>query len=122
MAGTFLSNGMAWLNSQLRGEAGCDFVMVTYRRATDSISIRATLGEKLMRVTDGRGQARTERADLDFVIEAAVLTFGEPASGDKIDVNGDRYEAMPMGGEPCFRPERNGLWYRVHGKYVGAAS
>lgn len=121
-----LQTGLEWLAAQL-GTAVSQ--SVTYRRGTLSVAIDATLGAKVLRVTDSAGRTKVERADLDLIFPVAALDFGDgptdPAVGDYAEVAQGgttyRYDVLPIGTEPHFRKESRGVMLRVHTKLRGEA-
>lgn len=100
---------------------------VTYRRATDDVTLPATIGRTVFEQADDRGLvSRIESRDFLMRAEDLVLA-GAPAlpkAGDVVREDQDGrtfvYEVMAPGGEPPFRfsdPYRRTI--RVHTKHVG---
>jgi hypothetical protein len=123
-----LQSGAAWLAGKIKARAA---QTVTYRRGADSVSLSATLGHSLLRVTEGDGRTRTIRTDRDFLVTAADLVLsGEtvtPARGDAIDLTvgstAYRYKVLPYGkDEPLWRySEPSNAIMRIHCKSDGVA-
>ncbi len=122
-----LRNGVSWLLGQMQAELSDEAI---YSRGDRDIACRATLGRKLLRISDGAGQTRVEVTDADFLIAAADLRLGgldlEPSRGDRLrvalDVGVYEFEVAPYGDEPPFRwsdPWRT--IYRIHCKMIGPA-
>lgn len=120
-----LKTGLAWLSTQLNANAASE---VDYLRGAESVTLRATFGEKLLKLQDEDGGLRMEWTDVDFLIPAADLVLGgarvEPRRGDLVRVEGDDgtarlYEVRPMGGDPAWRyadPHRSMV--RIHAKFA----
>jgi len=126
-----LRDGAVWLAGKLKAFASRT---VLYRRGAVEVSVQATVGRTLLRLTDGYGGVRMERTDRDFLIAAADLaaafgpSFGEPEPGDRVTETGEdgavhTFEALPYGGtEPCWRwADDYRVLYRIHCKQVGVA-
>lgn len=98
---------------------------VTYYRGSQQVGsdLKATYGQTIHEQDSQFGILRW--VSQDFIFTAADLTLDgnviEPQRGDKIaDHNGNEFEVLGDGGEPCFRysdPYR--LTVRVHTKQVG---
>lgn len=119
-----LATGVAWQVAQLQGYASRSIV---YRRGMASVTINATLGRKLLQVTDPTsGDVLITHADRDYLIPASVLVLSaqtvKPARGDLIDDDGDRYEVVPPGpGEKEWQyGDGHNAMLRVFTKYIGA--
>lgn len=129
--GDVLKSGLAWLTSQMATHASQS---VTYARGSRTATVRATFGEKLLKLDDGDGGVRMEWTDISFVVPSVDMTLDgeavEPKRGDRFYVR-DRdaddlptgptriYEVMPYEGEPVFRytdPHRSQM--RIHAKFV----
>lgn len=119
-----LNTGMQWLGAQLQEHAAED---VTYRRGNVGVRITAVRGSKILRVSDGRGETKVIRPDLDFLIRAEDLDLGagmtDPERGDRIEIEeGDgiaAYEVMaPAPGEPHYRLP-DGVTFRIHTRRKG---
>lgn len=119
-----LKAGVEWLAAALKAGAS---QTVVYRRGALFVTLQATLGSKVLRVTDSAGRSKVERADLDFILTAADLDFGagpvDPVVNDQIDLTIDgvanRYDVQAIGSEPHFRKAAHGTLLRVHTKHRG---
>lgn len=125
MPQNMLRTGLDWLTTSLAANAADE---VIYSRGGDSVVVRATYGEKLLRLDDGEGGVRIEWADLDFCIPADQLVIAaeaiEPKRGDMIYVTGSdgatrTYRVSPLDGDQCYRSIHLGSMVRVHTKHVG---
>lgn len=111
-----LSNGMAWLSSQLKAHAS---ESVIYRRGSVSITVTAVRGSSAANETNQQGQ-QVRVFIRDFLIKAADLVIEsvatKPVPGDQIELaNGEIYEVMTDGADPGWRwsdPQHTTL--RVH--------
>lgn len=121
-----LQTGLSWLADQAAAYAS---ETVTYSRdGVGSVTLSAVLGSQLLRVSDGRGNTKVERADRDFIIVAADLVLGGqvtlPQRGDQIylTLGGviERFDVMPVGSEAAWRySDAHKLRLRVHTKSMG---
>jgi hypothetical protein len=122
-----LADGLSWLAGQMKASAS---TTITYKRGASSVSIDATFGSQVLRVSDRDGNSKVERPDADFIFTAADLNFGsgevEPDAGDYIEATfgstTKRFQLMPMnnGAEPAWRYcDPHQLMVRCHTKYVG---
>lgn len=118
-----LRRGNAWLTTQLKANASEPIV---YRRGTDSVSLCAIYGAKLLKLGDESG-FRLEWTDMDFLIPAADLVLSgnriTPERGDEIDITTDTgtetFQVFPFGGEPPWRwSDAFGSMIRVHTKRI----
>ncbi len=120
-----LRDGQAWLANELHEHMASE---VTYRRGTDEVTVRATIGRTLLKLSDGYGGARMVWTDRDFLIRAADLVLAgspsQPQRGDQIrEVVGAEtlvYEVLAPGEETPWRwsdPHRHVL--RIHTKHIG---
>jgi hypothetical protein len=120
-----LARGLAWLTGQFQAHASQP---VVYRRGVDAVAVCATFGQKLLKLDDGEGGVRMEWTDMDFLIPAASLDFGDgpflPERGDLIDIDAgatvETFEVAPYGFEAAWRwsdPHRTLV--RIHAKHVG---
>ena len=101
---------------------------VVYVRGTQSVTVSATFGQKLLKTHDQFGGIRMEWTDLDFIIIASELHFEDgilitPTRGDLVYVTVvsemQAYEVLPFGNEPCWRwSDPYNLQYRIHTKHV----
>jgi hypothetical protein len=117
---------MARLSARLQEKASSP---VTIRRGGLSVGTYATFGAKILKVTDGQGNTKIERADGDFTLPAANYNFGsgvvEPLSGDIFEVvfGGvtKQFQVMPVGGsEPAWRYcDAFQIDVRCHTKFIG---
>lgn len=119
-----ITDGMTRLAARLKAEAASS---VTYRRGPLSVSLTATMGSQLLRLSDGLGGMVIQRADRDFIITASDLVLNgdatEPRDGDIIDVsiggNTERFMVSPIGTEASWRhSDAAGTIYRIHTKHV----
>lgn len=80
-----ISEGMSWLSDQLKTQAA---TAITYRRGAWEVTLQATLGTQLLRVSDDFGASRVQWTDRDFIINADDLKLQgvktEPERGDEI--------------------------------------
>ena len=121
-----LKSGLAWLTSQLTAHAS---EIVTYARGYDSTEVHATLGRKLLKLSDEFG-IRIEWTDMDFLIPTVDLAFdGEPFTplrGDQLFVTIDettveQFEVFPFGDEPAWRwADPHHSIVRIHAKHIGS--
>lgn len=103
-----LEEGLAWLSNALKSSVA---KAVTYRRGTEEVSVKATIGKTLLKLSDDFGNVRMEWTDRDFLIAADDLVIaGEqvlPQRGDRIiEQQGTKtfvYEVLAPGGEPEWR-------------------
>ncbi len=104
-------------------------VIYTRPSTSQSVTVPATYGQKLLRTHDQFGALRIEWTDLDFIIDASLLHFDDlvlitPETGDQIFVaidSGDIqvYEVLPFGNDAPWRwSGTNGLQYRIHTKNI----
>ena len=121
-----LQSGQVWLADQLHEHVATE---VTYRRGSDEVTLRATIGRTLLKLDDGYGGVRMVWTDRDYLIRAADLVLGgtpaKPQRGDQIrEVFGEMtlvYEVLAPGKEPPWRwadPHRQ--MFRVHTKQVAS--
>jgi hypothetical protein len=119
-----LQSGQAWLADQLHEHVA---TQVTYRRSTDEVTVRATIGRTLLKLDDGYGGVRMVWTDRDYLIRGADLVLGgnpvQPQRGDQIrEVVGAQtlvYEVLAPGEEPPWRwadPHRQ--MFRIHTKQI----
>ncbi len=126
MATDMLAEGLSFLTDQLSEHASTN---VTYHRGSYSVTLPALMGQQLLKVFDGQGNAKMERADADFDIKASLLILNAavavPTRGDYITkVFGTitkRFDVMPVGSnEPAWRYlDPNQTMIRVHCKFAG---
>lgn len=123
-----LADGLAFLTQQLKAYAS---QTVTYARGYDSVDVQATFGNKLLKLDDGFGGIRMEWTDIDFLIPAADLDFGDgmltPTRGDLVHVTiGSQvqtFEVLPIGNEPAWRwSDPHQSMYRIHTKWIDLGS
>jgi hypothetical protein len=120
---SFIGRGMAWLTQK---QQDFDSVDVVYVRGIERVPMRATLGTKLLKISDGAGGWRMQWVDMDFLIPVASLVLSgretEPAKGDVIELpRGDEtlyFEVLPLPGEPGWRDDPHGTAWRIHTKRV----
>jgi hypothetical protein len=120
---SFIGRGMAWLTQKLQD---FDSVAVVYARGVERIDVKATLGTKLLKISDGAGGFRMQWVDMDFIIPCASLVLSgrtvEPRKGDVIELTrGEetaRFEVLPISGEASWRDDPHGTHWRIHGKRV----
>jgi hypothetical protein len=101
---------------------------VTYQRGTDSVTLQASYGAKLLKIDDGMGGIRLEWTDQDFKFLAADFHFPygdtiEPKRGDLVHatINGqvETFEVLPFGSEPPWRwSDPYHVNIRVHTKHI----
>jgi hypothetical protein len=121
--------GSRTLTSKLIKHGSVDAI---YARDDEDINVKAVIGSKLLRVSDGMGGFKILWTDLDFLIPVADLVF--PYLGPVIPMREDMiylimpyetqpFQVYPFGDtEPEWRycdPFQN--MYRIHTKYVGSA-
>lgn len=116
---------MTWLAGQLKDNVAAS---VTYIRGAYSVTLSATLGSQLLRLTDAGGNTKIERTDRDIVFSAADLILNgsatTPQRGDKFRVTfgstTTEYAVMAPDGEPPWRyADSHQTMIRAHGKYYG---
>lgn len=119
-----LRAGLAHLTSMLATHAS---ETVVYSRGGDSVSVSATVGQKLLRLDDMEGGSRLEYTDMDFLIPTAQLILNDepilPERGDLIERTiGDeisRYEVSPYGSDAAWRySDPHQSIVRIHTKSV----
>jgi hypothetical protein len=119
-----MRDAAVWLADKLNRNAA---ESVVYSRGASSVTVKATVGEQPLRLTDEYG-VRIEFGNVDFCIDAAAIDFGdgptEPAPGDQIRRTAGNvvpvYEVMAPQGEPVWRPaDSYGIKLRIHSKQVG---
>ena len=114
-----LRAGTTWLSGVQA--AGCS-QSVTYRRGSTTSTINAVVGRFGMDFTSPQGGVSLAREDLDFIIRVADLGF-EPAAGNVITLDSRLYKvSRPDDTTPCFSRDEDGLTYRIHTKFSGAAT
>lgn len=118
-----LQRGSDWLQDQRKQHATRE---VTYRRGTESVVVKATIGRTLFEQEDGTGatvrqQVRDYLIDTEDLVLAGTPTL--PARGDRIEeIDAGwkyTYEVLPLGGEQHWRysdPYRRTL--RIHTKLI----
>lgn len=120
--GDMLRDALAHLTDTLAEHAA---QAVTYTRGAESVEVRATFGQKLLKLADVDGGIVMQWTDMDFCIPAADLVLGgaavEPRRGDQIAVTiGETvqtFEVFPFGNEPHWRwSDPNQTMIRVHTK------
>lgn len=102
--------------------------LVTYARLTQTVDVLAVYGQKLLKTHDQFGGIKMEWTDLDFIIEASTLHFGDgilitPTRGDLITTvvasEHQTYEVLPFGNDPPWRwSDPYNLMYRIHTKHI----
>jgi hypothetical protein len=121
-----LSAGAAALVAGLQASAS---VPVTYVRGSYSLTLNATTGRSLLKITEASGAVKITRTDLDLIVPAALMVDAdgnliEPTRGDLVqrlwpDGVTRQYSVMPYGpDEPLFRysdPAR--CIMRIHCKF-----
>ncbi len=123
MAADFMARGQQWLADQLQTN---DSDPVTYCRGRERVDLQATLGKKLLKLQDGRGQFRVQWTDMDFLIPVSVLVLSgseaEPQKGDTIEMEaGDEtlvFEVLSVPGEPGWRGDPHRTMWRIHTKRI----
>lgn len=117
-----IKSGLSWLTDQLTAHAS---QTVTYTAGVESGDVSATLGRKLLKLTDQFGVVRYEHTDMTFWIPASDMDFGsgftEPERGHFVSrvIGGqtETYEVTPYGTEPCWMwDDPNHTLLRVHTK------
>lgn len=100
-------------------------ISATYTRAAASVTITVVPGRQLLRVSDGQGQSKIVRADLDFIVLASDLVLSGsqtvPSVGDTItivrDTNTEQYQVLPIGDEQAWRhADQYQQTIRIHAK------
>ena len=123
-----LESGQQWLASQLRQHAARP---VVYRRGASEVTVPATIGRTLLKLSDGYGGVRMQWTDRDYLIRAADLVLGGhqtlPQRGDRIrEVQGDKvyvYEVLAPSGEPEWRwSDVFRTTLRIHAKQIDASA
>jgi hypothetical protein len=119
--------GQSWLAGQIT--ANCAQAVTYTRQGAGSVTVQAVIGRTAFRVDDTLAQrSRLEWADLDFLIDQALLVIGgvtiTPTKGDRIapgvaPLLGKTYEVQPVNGEPAARfSDPFGNKWRIHCKRV----
>lgn len=121
-----VQDGMDWIADQLGTYAGRT---VTYRHGDSTVSVTATVGYSLLKLTDEYGNVQMVRTERDYIIATADLVLGgleiTPQRGDRItDVEGTRtniYEVLTPAGEPVWRwSDSYRVRRRIHTKLVSS--
>ena len=121
-----MRDGLAWFTDQIATHAS---ETIIYARGPNSVEASASLGTKLLKISDGEGGIRLERTDLDVIIPAADLfalpLWDEPRRGDLVYVTTPNdvqaFEVLPYGGEEsCWHwtDPIGQTQYRIHTKHV----
>lgn len=115
-----LETGITWLADMLKARAGRTII---YRRGNMEVTVTATVGHTLLRLSDGQGGTRMEWTDRDLLIRASDLILAGvitiPIRGDQVIDGETVYEVAASGGEPAWRysdPFKKIL--RIHTKEV----
>lgn len=118
-----LDDAATWLADQLDAHVA---VTVTYSRDSDSVELKATIGQTGFELQNEFGVAYTETAR-DYLITASLLILDgdtvEPAEGDLIveTVGGESrtFEVRAPDGGPAWRwSDPEAKQYRVHTQEV----
>jgi hypothetical protein len=119
-----LASGLAYLTTQLRDNAS---QAITYTRGIHSVSTRAVVGKKLLKIMESDGSFRMEWTDADFCIPAPITLNAAsviPERGDLIAITvgseSQTFEVLPFGNDPCWRwaDPIGQTMIRVHAKLV----
>ena len=106
--GNLLKTGSDWLEAQRHAHAAGP---VVYRRGSESVSLRATVGRTAFDVLDEEGFAR-RIVQRDYLVRSQDLVLaGErtlPQPGDEVLETDDEgntlvHEVVAQGGEDCWR-------------------
>lgn len=112
---SIFDTAQAWLRTQRTTHAAKS---ITYTRASESNSVKATRGQSEYDTDDG--VTITKSKMVDWIVDKADLTLGgtetKPEVDDQItDEHGHIYRVAPMGQDPHFREHgSDGLSYRIH--------
>ncbi len=118
-----LQRGSDWLQDQRKQHATRE---VTYRRGTESVVVKATIGRTLFEQEDGAGVTIRQQVR-DYLIDTADLVLAGtptlPARGDRIEELDagwkHTYEVLPLGGEQHWRYSDPYRWtLRIHTKLI----
>lgn len=109
--------GQQWLADKLIATASRS---VTYRRGAALVTLNATIGTSILKVSDGLGGISIERTDRDYLLKAVDLgALAPPCAGDRIDDDSEQYEVLAPKGEPVYRQsDPFSIMLRVHCKKV----
>ena len=88
-----LRQSLVWLSAQTRAHGSDD---VTYSRGTNSLTIPAIVGRSSVDIDTTVGTQRV--VSVDFLIDEADLTLGDPVAGDTIAFDGTTYEVRELPG------------------------
>lgn len=121
-----LGEAADWLSSRTQAYAS---VTITYARGAQSVTLTATPGSYVLKVSDPSGAMRVVRTDRDYLIPVASLILGGsvtlPAKGDTItetlrDGTTATYSVLPYSqDEPVYRySDHENTILRVHTKRV----
>jgi len=116
---SLLTTGVAWLHAQRRAHL---VEAASYERLAGgaAIVLDATPIQVRYQRLDPFGMP-VEAQMVDFLIDAADLAGTDPVAGDVIAYGGRRYEATPMGDDPCWRwSDSARTVYRIHTQDAGA--
>jgi hypothetical protein len=110
-----INQGLAWLKGQREQHMS---TIVEYRQGSSSFSVLATIGKTVFSLNDSAG-AKIIFQTRDFIISADLLTI-TPEAGDKIESNGEVFEVVSPGGEPCWRwSDAYNQVKRIHTQFIG---
>ncbi len=93
-----LAKGSLWLAEQQEKYCSSD---IMYQHDGRQHDIHATYGTTDYEVADEYG-VKIRAHGIDFLIRVTLLPF-DPEPGDRIMVNTDEYEVMPLGQSGCWR-------------------
>jgi len=119
-----LRKGLTWLEQMRHEHLAAE---VVYRRGSDQVAIKATVGKTEVEQTDEYGlTVKSEVVDFivrpgDLVVNSVVI---EPQPGDQVllprdDRTSDVYEVMPLGAEPCYQRIDAYQALRIHTRRIG---
>jgi hypothetical protein len=110
-----INQGLAWLKGQRELHMSAS---IEYRKGASIFLVSATVGKSTFNLNDSVG-AQIVIKTRDFIVGADILQI-EPEAGDKIESNGEVFEVVCPGGEPCWRwSDAYNRTKRIHTQFIG---
>lgn len=114
-----LNSGASWLAGKQKAFAARE---VTYSRASQTLTLAATIGRSEFEITDSNG-IQTSLQSRDYIISAEDFTLStsanEPQAGDRITDGTMTCEVMSPGGEQPWRwCDGHHKQMRIHTKVI----
>lgn len=115
---SLLSDGLAWISSQLPPAAG---QAVVYVRGLNEISVPDAIQGREVFESEGEDGSLVRSVQIDWIIHKDRLQIAGvpflPQVGDRIVSAEGTYEVQLLGDDPCFRKTTDEL-YRIHVRKV----